>query len=202
MAISLVKGQKISLEKDGATLKDICVGLNWGAIDEKGFFGGAKKKPVDLDASCGLFDAQGKLLDVVYFGQLKSKDGAVNHSGDDTTGDVDGDDGLDNEVIMLDLGKVSNSTEKIVFVLNSFQGDDFADIPFATLRIYEGTPTQVNSILASFNISNDPKYKGFVSMVMGRMYRHSGDWKFAALGEPTKDKKLEETLKTVMSSYL
>jgi tellurium resistance protein TerZ len=67
MAISLQKGQKISLEKsNGSALTNICVGVNWGAITKKGFFG-TKTVAVDLDASCAIFDANKNLLDVVYF---------------------------------------------------------------------------------------------------------------------------------------
>ncbi|MEO5339066.1 MAG: TerD family protein [Magnetococcus sp. MYC-9] len=202
MAISLVKGQKISLEKNGAPLQRICVGLNWGAIESRGFFGGVKKTAVDLDGSCGLFDGQGQLVDVVYYSKLTSNDGAVHHSGDDTTGDVAGDDGLDNEVISLELDRISPTTEKIVFVLNSFQGQDFSSVPFAAIRIYEGTPSQVNHVLATYNIAQDPKFKGYVSMIMGRLYRHEGQWKFAAIGEPTPDTKLEQCLQSVQRSYL
>ena len=202
MAISLVKGQKISLEKNGVGLQKICVGINWGAIETKGFFGGSKKKAVDLDASCALFDANGQLVDTVYYGKLRSTDGSILHSGDDTKGDLDGDDGLDNEVIVLNLASVPAGVDKVIFILNSYQGQDFGDIPFATIRIYEGTPSSVVSVLASFNIAQDPKYKGFVSMIMARLYRHSGQWKFAALGDPIKDKKLEECLKTVAQHYL
>ena len=96
MVISLVKGQKISLEKGGAGLSKVCVGLNWGAIEKKGFFGNKKVVAVDLDASCGMFNGGGELTDIVYFGKLRSEDGSVIHSGDDLTGDVGGDDGLDN----------------------------------------------------------------------------------------------------------
>ena len=202
MAISLVKGQKISLEKDGSGLQKICIGLNWGAIEARGFFGGTKKKAVDLDASCGIFDGNGALLDVVFFGKLKSDDGAILHSGDDTAGDMEGDDGLDNEVISLNLAALSAQADKIVFVLNSYRGQDFGDVPFAAIRIYEGTPSHVSSVLASYNIAQDPKFKGYVSMIMGRLYRHGGQWKFAAIGEPTKDAKLEQCLQTVRQNYL
>ena len=202
MAISLVKGQKISLEKNGAGLKHICVGLNWGAIESRGFFGGAKKTAVDLDASCGIFDGSGKLLDMVYYGKLKSNDEAIKHSGDDTVGDTDGDDGRDNEVIVLNLASINASSEKLVFILNSYRGQDFGDIPFASLRIYEGTPSQVTTVLATYNIAHDPKFKGYTSMIMGRLYKHGGQWKFAAIGEPTKDAKLEQCLKTVQQNFL
>ncbi|MBF0161418.1 MAG: TerD family protein [Magnetococcales bacterium] len=202
MAISLVKGQKISLEKNGIPLQRVCVGLNWGAIESRGFFGGVKKTAVDLDGSCGIYDQSGQLLDVVYFGKLNSTDGAISHSGDDTVGDVNGDDGLDNEVISLHLHAISPNADKIVFILNSYRGQDFGDVPFAAIRIYEGTPGQVNSVLATYNVAQDPKFKGYVSMIMGRLYRHENQWKFAAIGEPTKDAKLEQCLKTIQQHYL
>ncbi len=202
MALSLQKGQRISLEKNGNALKHMCVGVNWGAIEKKGFFGGQKKEAVDLDASVGVFDGTGQLLDTIYFGSLHSKCGAINHSGDDLTGDMGGDDGLDNEVIMVDLERVNSGAEQIVFVLNSFQGHDFKDIPFATIRLYEGTPKRVDSIFATFDIANDEKFAGSVSMVMGKLYKHNGAWKFSAIGEPTRDRKLGETLQTVVRQYL
>ena len=201
MSISLEKGQRISLEKNGNTLDKVCVGVNWGAIEKKGFFG-TKKVAVDLDASVSLHAADNKLVDVVYFSQLKSKDGSVQHSGDDLTGDLDGDDGLDNEIITIELNKVPAGVEKIAIILNSFQGQDFASIPFASVRLYEGTPSRVDSIMASYNIANEPKFKGSVSMVLGTLYRHNKDWKFRAVGEVTSDKRLEGSIETVIREFL
>ena len=204
MAINLVKGQRINLEKsNGTNLQNICVGINWGAIEKKGFWGLSKsKEAVDLDASCALFDVNKKILDVVYFGNLVSKDNSVSHSGDDLTGDMDGDDGLDNEVITVDFKKINPSVDKIAFVLNSFKGQDFGIIPFASIRIYEGTPTQVNEVFATYDIANSIGFAGHISMVMGVFYKKNSEWKFNALGEPTKDKKLEETINTVINKYL
>lgn len=201
MAISLEKGQRISLEKNGGSLDHICVGVNWGAIEKSGFFG-KKKVAVDLDASVGLFAENKQLGDVVYFGQLASKDGSIKHSGDDLTGDLDGDDGLDNEIITIQLSKVPQQFQSVAVVLNSFQGQDFASIPFASVRLYEGTPSRVDNIIANYNIANEAKFKGAVSMVLGVLYRHNNAWKFRAVGEPTNDKKLEGTLNTVAQSYL
>lgn len=201
MAISLVKGQKISLEKsDGSKLNNFCIGANWGAISTKGFFGGDKKKAVDLDLSVGTFDANKQLINTIYFGKLS--DAGIIHSGDDTTGDIDGDDGLDNEVISLNLGQIASNVEQVVFVLNSFKGEDFATIPFASIRLYEGTPDRVNNIVAKFDIASDAKFSGYVSMVLGKLYRRNGEWKFSAIGEPTKDAKLEKTLQTVQAKFL
>jgi tellurium resistance protein TerZ len=200
MAISLQKGQKISLEKNnGTTLKNLCVGVNWGAIEKKGFFA-TKKIAVDLDASCAVFDSNKQLLDVVYFGQLTTA--GIRHSGDDLTGDMDGDDGLDNEVINVSLDQVAYNADQIVFVLNSFNGQDFKTIPFASIRLYEGTESRVDSVHATYDIANDPKFAGSVSMVLGKLYKHNGNWKFAAVGDTTPDRELKGTISTVARAYL
>ena len=202
MAISLQKGQRISLEKDGGgALERLCLGANWGAIEKKGLFG-KKKVAVDLDASVALYDANKQLIDLVYFGQLAAKKGGIKHSGDDTEGDMDGDDGLDNEVITIDLSAVDSNAEQIVFILNSYKGQDFKEIPFASIRIYEGTPSRVDNIFATYDISNDEKFSGAVSMVMGKLYKHNGSWKFSAIGDTTTDKKLEKIVTTIQQKYL
>ncbi|MFA6883815.1 MAG: TerD family protein [Paludibacteraceae bacterium] len=203
MAIRLEKGQRINLEKtNGSKLTNVCVGVNWGAIEKKGWFGMTKTEAVDLDASCAEFDAAGSIIDRVWFRHLKSNDGAIKHSGDDLTGDTDGNDGLDNEVISVDLTKLNQKTEKIAFVLNSFRGQDFKTIPFASIRIYEGTPTIVKEVFATYDVANDPAFAGSVSMVMGVFYKKNGEWKFNAIGEPTKDRDFENTLNTVKQRYL
>lgn len=201
MALTLQKGQRISLEKaDGGQLSQVCVGVNWGAIEVKGFFGGIKKEAVDLDASCATFDGQKNVLEIVYFGQLKGQ--GISHSGDDLTGDMDGDDDLDNEIITVDLTKIKTNVEQIVFVLNSFRGHDFKSIPFASIRLYEGTPTRVDNVIATFDIANDARFAGSVSMVMGKLYKKDGSWKFSAIGDATSDKRLEATIQTVQKQYL
>lgn len=202
MAIILAKGQKINLEKgSGEVLDRICVGLNWGAIDKKKLFGN-KKVAVDLDGSCAIFGADNDLLDLVYYGNVQSRDRAVIHSGDDLTGDTGGNDNLDNEVISIDLSSLTPSAKQLAFILNSYKHQDFADIPFATIRIYEGTPEVVNSVFANFDVASDPKFSGFTSMIMGRFYKNDRQWKFAAIGEATKDRDLQSTVNTVIKSYL
>ena len=202
MAISLQKGQRISLKKDsGSSLQNMCIGVNWGAIVKKGFFGGQKVEAVDLDASVGIFDENGKCLDIVYFGQLRSKCGGIVHSGDDREGDVGGDDGLDNEVITINLGMLTPKASQLAFVLNSFQGHDFKDIPFARIRIYEGTPKRVDQEFAHFDIANDAAFKGAVSMIMGKLYKHNGEWKFNSIGQATRDRDLKQTLMSFSREY-
>ncbi|KQR92701.1 Tellurium resistance protein TerD [Chryseobacterium sp. Leaf180] len=203
MAINLQKGQRINLTKsNGTTLTQACVGINWGAIEKKSFFGGSKKEAVDLDASCILYDANKTATEVVYFGNLKSKNGSVKHSGDDLTGDTEGDDGLDNEVITIDFSGLDANVDHVALVLNSYRGQDFGTIPFASIRIYEGSPTNVREVFAKYDIANDKSFSGHVAMVMGVFYRKNSEWKFNAIGDPTADKKLEQTIQTVQQKYL
>ena len=200
MAVNLVKGQKISLKKDdGSALNSFCVGANWGAIEKKGFFG-TKKVAVDLDLSAALFDSNKNLAGVVYFGELQAP--GIKHSGDDLTGGIDGDDGLDNEVIEVNLSQIPANIEQVVFILNSYKGQDFATIPFASIRLYEGTPDRVNSVVATYNVANDPKFANHVSMILGKLYKRNGEWKFSAIGDATQDRKLQDTIQTVTAKYL
>jgi len=203
MAISLQKGQRISLEKSsGGALQKLCVGANWGAIEKKGLLGGKKMVAVDLDLSVALFDSNKTLVDLVYFGQLQAKKGGIKHSGDDTEGDVGGDDGLDNEVVSIDLSAIDSNADQVVFILNSYKNQDFKDIPFASVRIYEGTASRVDEVFATYDIANDEKFAGSVAMIMGKMYRHNGAWKFSAIGDSTKDSKLQQIVKAVQQQYL
>lgn len=191
MAVSLVKGQKISLKKDsGGDLVNFCVGANWGAITTTNFLGMKKIEPVDLDLSAALFDGNRNIVGIVFFGN-KSATGIV-HSGDDLVGDTDGDDGLDNEIISIDLSRVDSRVEHIIFVLNSYNKVRFDDIPFASIRLYEGTPSVVRNVFATYNIANDATFRNRIAMVLGKLYRRNNEWKFSAIGEPTNDRNLEE----------
>ncbi|MFY7810576.1 MAG: TerD family protein [Flavobacterium sp.] len=202
MAINLEKGQKINLEKsNGTKLLNICVGINWGAIEKKGLFG-TKKEAVDLDGSCAVYDANKNIIDVVSFQKLQSSDKAIKHSGDDLTGDLNGDDGLDNEIITLDFNQLNPNANYVAFFINSYRGQDFKDIPFASIRIYEGTPSKVNEVFAKYDIANDKTFAGSVSMVLGVFYKRNNEWKFNAIGTPTQDRTLEQTTATIQKNHL
>lgn len=201
--INLKKGNSIRLEKDGAKLRHICIGLNWGAITSNGFLSiltGPTSSAVDLDGAVSLFSA-GDEQETVYYGKLMSYNGAVQHSGDDLTGDLNGDDGLDNEVITIDLSNVDNHIDEIFIYLNSYKGQDFGDIPYSKLRIYEGTPGQVNDVLATFNLSVEEKFKGYVSMVMGKLTRNGNDWGFTAIGDPIRARRIENIISHLKEDY-
>ena len=221
MAIRLEKGQRINLEKsNGSKLTNFCVGCNWGAITKKTFFGlGSKIVDVDLDLSCLMFDAEGTPIDHIYSplyrfgdkniglpnGKLDSIDRALHHTGDDTEGDQNGDDGLDNEIITVDLSRVDAKVNQIVFFLNiynneDFQGD-FSEIPYASIRMYEGTASKVREVFASYDVATKSNCAGMRALIMGKLYRRNGEWKFAAIGDAFEDKSIVHTIVRVMKDY-
>jgi tellurium resistance protein TerZ len=219
MAINLTKGQKIDLKKStGESLTNFCVGVNWGAIESKGFLGMGKKiQNIDLDLSCILVDDKNTICDHLYsplyrvellqqFGLPKGKlltvDNALKHTGDDLQGDSGGDDGLDNEIITVDLSRVAPNVTQIFFFLNNAGREDFSQIPYSKIRMYEGTPTKVNSVFASYNVSAEPQYAGKSSIIMGKLYKRNDDWKFSAIGDPTEDTFLGQTIHRIVKSYL
>lgn len=223
MAITLTKGQKIDLRKEtGETLTNFCVGVNWGAIEKtvKGLFSTKKViEDVDLDLSCILTDNTGGLVDYIYspdyngflqrnnlpLGKLISNDSALRHSGDDRQGDTGGDDGLDNEVITVDLNKVNPVVDKIFFFINIYlsqgQSYDFSQIPYAKIRMYEGTSSKVNKVHSSFDIATDRSYANKRALIMAKLYRRNNEWKFDAIGEPTEDKIFLETIQNILKNY-
>lgn len=218
MAINLQKGQRIDLRKNsGETLTKFCVGVNWGAIEKKAFFGLSKNvTDVDLDLSCVLLDGDGKPCDHLYSplyrpeilakfnlpaGKLVSLHGALRHTGDDLAGDKGGDDGLDNEIITVDLSMVDASVSQIFFFLNNVGAEDFSQIPYAKIRMYEGTPTHVKEVFASYNVSAEPNYAGKKALIMGKLYKKDNEWKFNAIGDPTEDSFLGQTIQRIMTSY-
>lgn len=174
MAISLSKGQKVSLEKDGKKLTKIAMGLGWDAEERKGLFGfGSRKIAIDLDASCLCFNESGRCVDNVYFAALKSKDGAIKHSGDNRTGDGDGDD----ETITVDLNRVSANIKTMVFVVNSYTGQNFEEVANASCRLYN---IENGEEFANFKLTEKGKHTGLIMM---KVYRHNGEWKVGAIGE-------------------
>jgi len=203
MAINLSKGSKIDLTKNGKNLEKVCVGLNWGAIRNKSFFGlMSNTEDVDLDGSAAIFNANKQLIEAVYFRNLLSKDGAVLHSGDDLSGDSKGDDGKDNEVITIDFLQLNPDAQTIILFLNSYQKQDFSTIPYSKIQIFEGTPKKIDNVLASFNLSADKLFAGYVSMIMGRFDREGSIWKFQAVGEPLKNARVFDTIDEIKSKYL
>lgn len=218
MAINLTKGQRIDLKKaSGATLTDFCVGVNWGGIESRGFLGLTKKiENVDLDLSAALLNNDGALCDHIYSplykpeilakcglppGKLVAANGALRHTGDDQAGDSGGDDGLDNEIITVNLNQVPADVGQIFFFLNSCGKEDFSVIPYAKIRMFEGTPTKVKEVFASYNVAAEPQFSGKRALILGRLYRRGSEWKFAAMGEPTEDVFVGQTVARIAQDY-
>ena len=195
MAINLVKGQKINLQKgSGGVLIKFCVGANWGMVNGN---------DVDLDLWAATFDGNKNLVEAIgCFTTFDSSTGAMHHSGDDRGGDDGGDDGLDNEIITVDLSKLQSNVDKVAFFLTSYSGNDFATVPHASLRIYEGTNERVTNVIAKYDIGTDSSFAGHVVMVAGVFYKHNGEWKFNALGAPTKDRSHTDAIATIKAKYL
>ena len=175
MSVSLQKGQKISLSKEGgAGLTTVVMGLGWDAMAKKGFLGfGSTPQEIDLDASCLMFDEQGALFDSIWFRQLKSKDGSVKHTGDNRTGDGDGDD----EQIIVNLNAVPAAVKALIFTVNSFTGQNFSQIKNAYCRMVDQSN---NKEIARYELSVQGSH---TAQVMAKVYRHNGEWKMHAIGE-------------------
>ena len=196
--INLKKGSSISLEKDGKKLENIYIGLNWGSIKS---FWGLVNNSVDLDGSVSMFAADTSHIDTVYFRKKYSDDSSIHHSGDDLTGDDSSDD-KDNEIISINLKKVSKQVETIVIFLNSYKKQEFHTIPYAKIRLLEGNGRDVKNVFATFNLASEPEYKGKVSMIMAKIVRNNGDWKFVTIGEATDTWNIKETVHLIRQQYL
>ncbi|WP_027416122.1 TerD family protein [Aneurinibacillus terranovensis] len=196
MSISLQKGQKIDLTKGNAGLSRIVVGLGWDPVKKSGggllgsLFGGGGGPQIDCDASVLMLNEQNRLeskQDIIYFGNLQSHCGSVRHTGDNLTGDGDGDD----EQIIVDLSRVPARIHKLVFVVNIYdcrnRKQDFGMIQNAFIRIVDMTK---NSEISRFNLTEN--YAGRTTLIVGEIYRYNGEWKFGAIGEGTMEGSLGE----------
>ncbi|PIE83316.1 MAG: Tellurium resistance protein terZ [Candidatus Contendobacter odensis] len=196
MAINLQKGQRISLEKEaGRSLNQVTMGLGWGMKEVQrrsflGFGGGTRQKSVDLDASCLLFDAGGNLVDTVWFRQLKSRCGSIQHSGDDRSGG--GEEGADNEQIMINLNQIPATVQALVFTVNSFTGEGFAGIPDAFCRLVDNDS---KSEIAHFKLSLEGG--SHTGLVMTKLYRHNNDWKLHAIGEQADGRTFHDLMPAI-----
>lgn len=190
MSVNLQKGQKVDLTKGNAGLKALVVGLGWDEAPKK-FSLFSKREDIDCDASALLINAQsGKLagpIDVVYYGQLMHRSGAVRHCGDNLTGAGEGDD----EQIIVELNKVPADFSKIVFVVTIYQARErnqqFGMIKNAFIRVVDA---DTGTELCKYNLSEN--YDGKTAMIFGEVYRYNNEWKFGAIGEPTNDNGIAE----------
>lgn len=193
MAINLQKGQKISLSKEAgsAGLTKIVMGLGWDAKKKKGFLGfGSKDQEIDLDASCVLFDETKRPLEAVFFGQLASRDGSILHTGDNRTGAGDGDD----EQIIVDLSRVPANVKSIIFIVNSFTGQNFSEIENAFCRVVNGANNQE---LARYDLSCNGSH---TAMLMAKVYLHNGEWKMHAIGDNANGKTFDQMMPQMIAA--
>ena len=174
MAISLTKGGNVNLSKEAPNLTNMAVGLGWNprATDGQAF---------DLDAVAFLVNESGKVradADFIFFNNLKSSDGSVEHTGDNRTGEGDGDD----EVIKVDLTKVPADVSKVVFCAVIYDGQarnqNFGQVANAYIRIVN---TQGDAEVARYDLSEDSSTE--TAMIFGELYKNNGEWKFRAVGQ-------------------
>lgn len=196
MAINLVKGQKIDLTKNNSGLNNVLIGLGWDPVKSAGLLGMFKRENnVDVDASVFML-RNDKLVaknDLIYFGNLVSTCGGVRHTGDNITGDGDGDD----EQILIDLNKIPQDVNRLVFVTNIYdcvkRHQHFGMIQNAFIRVCDN---KTGIDVARFNLTED--YNDMTGLIVAEVYRHNGEWKFAATGEGTKDTGLGDMMKRYM----
>ena len=174
MGVSLSKGGNVNLSKEAPGLSAVDVGLGW---DVNTFSGGE----YDLDASAIMVNGTGKVLSdshFVFFNNLKSPDGSVEHTGDNLTGEGDGDD----EMIKINLAGVPAEVEKVVFVVSIHDADNrkqnFGGVRNAFIRVVNQNG---GSEIVKYDLTEEASTE--TAMVFGEVYRNAGDWKFKAIGQ-------------------
>jgi len=174
MAVSLTKGQKVDLTKGNPGLSKLLVGLGW---DTNRYDGGSD---FDLDAAAFLLGGNGKTAsdaDFVFYGNLKHASGAVEHLGDNLTGEGEGDD----EQIKVDLSKVPETVEKIDFTVTIYEAEErrqnFGQVSNAFIRVVDEAS---NTELIRYDLGEDFSIE--TAVVVGELYRNNGEWKFNAVG--------------------
>ncbi|AAU21960.1 TerD family protein [Bacillus licheniformis] len=174
MAISLAKGQKIDLTKTNPGLSKVVVGLGW---DVNQYDGGAD---FDLDASVFLLNAEGKCSsekDFIFYNQTEGAGGAVIHTGDNRTGEGEGDD----EQVKINLNAVPADIQKISFVITIHEAEarrqNFGQVSNAYVRVIN---EDSNEELIRYDLGEDFSIE--TALITGELYRHGGEWKFSAIG--------------------
>ncbi|GAB3685333.1 calcium homeostasis/redox stress adaptation protein [Actinocorallia lasiicapitis] len=174
MGVSLAKGGNVSLSKAAPNLTAVTVGLGWDARATTG-------SDFDLDASALMLGGNGKVVSdqhFVFFNNLKSPDGSVEHTGDNLTGEGEGDD----ESINVDLASVPPQVERIVFPVSIYdavnRGQSFGQVRNAFIRVVNRAD---GSELARYDLSEDASTE--TAMVFGELYRRESEWKFRAIGQ-------------------
>lgn len=173
----------------------VFIGLNWSGIPKTGSFNKMFNlhEPVDLDGAVASFKGN-QLDETISYKNMLSINGSMRHSGDDQQGDLEGNDGLDNESIVVNLDKIHKDVDSIYVYLRCVERHDFSKIPYSILRIVEvDTNKKLTKVLAIFNLSMDSTYKGAQAMLMGKFERQEDkSWTFTALGEALPETGLKD----------
>lgn len=174
MAVSLSKGQNVSLSKTDPSLKKVLIGLGWDARATDG-------ADFDLDASVFITGENGKVISdnhFVFYNNLRSPCGSVEHTGDNLTGDGDGDD----ESIIVDLTAVPANIKSIFITVTIHDAEarrqNFGQVSDAFIRLVNH---ETNDEVVRFDLSED--YSTETAMVFGEVYRYNNEWKFRAVGQ-------------------
>jgi len=174
MSISIAKGGNVSLSKEAPGLTKILIGLGWDTRSTDG-------ADFDLDASGFLLNEAGKVRsdsDFIFYNQLKSSDGSVEHTGDNLTGEGDGDD----EAIKVDLTRVPAEIQKVAVAVTIHDADNrkqnFGMVQNAFIRVVNDSD---NKEIARYDLSED--YSTETALIFGEVYRHGAEWKFRAVGQ-------------------
>jgi tellurium resistance protein TerD len=172
--INLSKGQKIDLTKTNPGLKNVLVGLGW---DTNRYNGG---DDFDLDASAFLVDGNGKAFNeksFIFYNNLQSEEGSVIHTGDNRTGEGDGDD----EQMLIKLPLVPSHVQKVAFTVTIHDAENrrqnFGQVSNAFIRIVN---EDTNEEIVRYDLGEDFSIE--TALVVGEIYRHNNDWKFNAIG--------------------
>jgi tellurium resistance protein TerD len=174
VSISLAKGGNVSLTKLAPSLTKAAVGLGWDVRTTTG-------ADFDLDATALVCGPDGKVLDdrhFVFYNNLTSPDGSVEHTGDNLTGEGEGDD----EVVNVNVSAVPAGVDKVVFAVSIYEGatrgQSFGQVVNAFIRVVDAT---TGAELARYDLSEDASTE--TAMIFGELYRHNGEWKFRAIGQ-------------------
>ena len=174
MSVSLTKGGNVSLTKEAPGLTNVVVGLGWDIRTTTG-------TDFDLDASAIVLGADGKVLSdkhFIFFNNLTSPDGSVEHTGDNLTGEGEGDD----EQVKVNLAGLPPEVDKVVFPVSIYDADSrsqsFGQVRNAFIRVVNAAG---NSEIARYDLTEDASTE--TAMVFGELYRSGADWKFRAVGQ-------------------
>ncbi len=174
VAISLSKGGNVSLSKEDPNLRKVVVGLGWDVRATDG-------ADYDLDASVFLLDENNKVRsdsDFIFYNNLRSADGSVEHTGDNLTGEGAGDD----EQVKVDLASVPPDVAKLIFSVTIHEADarrqNFGQVGGAFIRVVNG---ETDREIVRYDLSEDASTE--TAMLFGEVYRNRGEWKFRAVGQ-------------------